>query len=200
MNEFTKDLGIFLSRDVMYIIGGTSFLLSVAFAFGISYTLIISEPVTIYAAIFIFGIAYCLGYMNQELLSLTMIVTTRHIAKANRILCWLYRLHTNTQWESIDAPTDLDLIILRKFYKPEELKELDRIISLKHIGSAVGSNWFISSLILIVCAVDRDSLSIWIMSLYILFASLLLILFAWIRGMQQTMLINELNKERQKYS
>lgn len=76
MDGIIKALGKFLTRDIMYVIGGLSFLLSFSYAFGfiLNYLDILLEN-NIAFLVFL-GISYVTGYINQEILSFTPILTT----------------------------------------------------------------------------------------------------------------------------
>jgi len=193
MNEIIKGLGKFLSRDLMYVIGGSSFLLSISFAFGLDFNVIAELTKNTVLTLFMLGVAYVLGYINQEVLCLSPLLTTSKIKNPNRFLQWVYLRFTKSAFKQ---PNDFEYtserIKLLKHYKEEELKDFERIVALKHIGSAVGSNWFISSIILLfTCYTKSVSHVGWIFSSYLLFAALALILLAWIKGMQQYVTMNE---------
>ena len=186
MTDIIKGLGKFLSRDLMYVIGGGTFLFSIVLASGLKFTPILELLDKPAFAIILAGIAYVIGYLNQEVISLTHIVTTSR-PKPNRFLCWWYKRFTGFSF--IDPPPfdyTTEWIRLLDAYREEQLAEFERIISLKHIGSAVGSNWFLSSLVLVTTfLIDRKELLAIIISPWLFLASLGLILTAWIKGMQQ---------------
>ena len=184
----------------MYVIGGASFLLSITFALGFGFDDIERLSKNTVLTIFTLGIAYVSGYINQEVLSLSPMLTTGRIKNPNTLLKFLYRRFTKSEFkEPNDFEYTSERIKLLKFYKEDELKDFERIIALKHIGSAVGSNWLIASIILLVaCFIKKECLIVWIISSYFLFAAIALILLAWIKGMQQYVAMNELLKHMDK--
>ncbi len=197
MDEIVKGLGKFLNRDLMYIIGGISFILSITYAFGFSFNEI--EPFTKNNVIivFILGIAYVFGYVNQEILSLTPVLTTGQIKNPNKFLKCIFRRFTKTEYTEID---DIDYtferIKLLKEFKEQELQDFERVISLKHIGSTIGSNWLMSSAILIIrCIINGESYIVWMLTFYLLISSIALILLSWIKGMQQYSTMSYLLKQ-----
>lgn len=185
MTEIIKGLGKFLSRDLMYVVGGGTFLFSIVLSFELDFRPILElldKPVF---AVILAGIAYVIGYLNQEMLSLTHIVTTSR-PKPNRFLSWWYKRFTScdfTDPPAFDYTTERIKLLDR--YKEEQLVDFERIISLKHIGSAVGSNWFLSSLVLFITFIIKTNVFLAILALCLFLASLGLILTAWIKGMQQ---------------
>jgi hypothetical protein len=92
-------------------------------------------------------------------------------------------------------------IKLSKSFGEEELSDLERIIALKHIGSAVGSNWLLTSIILLVwCIVKGEWGRVLIGGTYLLIAALSLILMAWIKGMQQYSVMRSLMQTDRSHS
>jgi len=122
MNEFIKAIGKFLSRDLMYVIGGTSFLLSAAFALGFEFKAIESITQNNVITLLLLGIAYVSGYINQEALSLSPIITTNQIKNPNIFLKWLYKKFTNSDFqEQNDIEYTSEKIKLLKNYAGGEI-------------------------------------------------------------------------------
>jgi len=187
MNELAKSLSKFLNRDLMYIIGGVSFFISCLFFAEIKLEKIYNISSNYIVTLYFIGISYIIGYMNQEILSLTPLLTTNKV-KPNKFLKWLYQKFTNStlnEWKSITDYT-ADIITIRNHYKDESLAEIERIVILKQIGSAIGSNWLLSSMILFIkyFATNHNKYILFI-ALYLFMASIFLIIIAWIKGMQQ---------------
>jgi len=194
MSEIVKGLGKFLGRDVMYVLGGITFLLSILYAVGIMKStmayLANSSVMTAYAL----GVSYVIGYINQEILSLTPVLTTSRITNPNSFLRWIYRSFTHCDF-NLDADIEYtnEIIRLRTVFTGDQLEDFERVVVLKHIGSSVGANWLFASLILIgTFLVTENPPLMWGVSLYLLFSSVLLITLAWLKGMQQYVIINNL--------
>ena len=196
MNAIIKALGKFLGRDFMYVIGGASFLLSAFFAVGYKFSNdfeLMNKPIV---SILALGFAYVAGYINQEVVCLTPLLTTS-IVHPCRLLRWFYKKFTRSEFKDLpDIEYTSERIRLSKCFEEERLEDLERIITLKHIGSAVGSNWLLASAILFIrYFAKRDQYLILVIAIYFLVAALSLILIAWIKGMQQYSIMNNLLKQ-----
>lgn len=74
MNELIKSLKDFIFRDIIYIIGGVSVILSLLYAF--DEMDVIGKKPSIFTVLYIAGIGYILGWLIQTIFSVFHIVTT----------------------------------------------------------------------------------------------------------------------------
>jgi len=108
MSKMAKSIRNFIVRDITYIIGGISVILSFLYVWGkinvskksINIT-IIPESANIIFYIIGIGLAYAVGYCLQEILSLLHIVKTSDYFRPRFPLRWLYRCLEGERWEDI---------------------------------------------------------------------------------------------------
>lgn len=153
MSELIKIIRHFITRDVIYIIGGSIVILSFMYKFNrISTT---NLPVAFY--ILGAGVSYILGYTIQDTFSLLPFVKTRTRLQYNTFIQKLYKIFVGEdgKWELLmtinldDARRELDSQGRERIQA-----QLERIITLKHIGMAIGSCGLVSSTFLILQAIE----------------------------------------------
>lgn len=166
MNELFKALSTFVARDIIYMIGGSTIL------FTLAYLTYVYSPDTVQqlqqvaetngvknlsttAQLFLMpfglGVAWVFGYVTQDGLSFTRIVTTAPLPNPHYIVQWLYHRFTGSPWENIDRREYSNAtIIVDELASSRTVAKLERIITLKHVGSTMGSCWFISSILVLV--------------------------------------------------
>jgi hypothetical protein len=188
MGELVKILGKFFSRDFLYILGGASVLFSVLYAFDKN----IAGAYPVEIKIFVVGVCYVLGYLIQDVLSLTPLITTSQ-PKPKSFLKWIYKRFTKKNWERIhEVDYAITRIELTKKYQVKDLEDLERLISLKHIGTTMGSCWLVSGLILIVKGIYSKIIHTDLFGFIVLALGVLLIILGWLKGMQQYQLLYRL--------
>lgn len=192
MDSFVKAVEKFLTRDLLYILGGGSLIFSILYYFNIA----LPEKLESYQIIFGAGIAYVLGYIIQEIISLTPILTTSHF-KPNRFVRWLYKRFSNN-----DLSKDLNMTNLEAFFtiypslSDRQIEQIERTITLKHVGSTMGANWLVSSLFTLLKALESYSSFDIFMAIGLLLLSLFLIFLSWIKGAQQMQIFYELDEAK----
>lgn len=198
--ELIRALRHFITRDIMYLVGGASVGITLLHVSGQPLTKDYPTAIWLWAA----GAAYGVGYVIQEILSLFSILTTAPVLKPKRLVKWLYRRFTRTDWLCVD-PSAWET--KRKRFEEKALErtyaQYQRTIGLKHIGSTLGANWLVCGFILVIYAVTNNKadfdwtfafaklfLSVglfdWALAFATLFLSLGLIAMAWVKGAQQT--------------
>ena len=190
MNELVKVIGKFFTRDFLYIVGGASVVISILYS--LDYDIAIEHPIEI--KIFVVGVCYVLGYLIQDALSLTPLITT-HQVEPKKFLKWIYKRFTKKDWEQIPKIDYVQARIeLEKKYQKVRgvLEEVERVISLKHIGTTMGSCWLIAAVILIIKGICSKITSIGVLGLIILSLGVLLLILGWLKGMQQYQLLHRL--------
>lgn len=194
MNELFKALKNFIVRDIIYIIGGSSVILSFLYLSG--KMCIITGEKSVFFYLFIAGISYVIGYCIQELFSLMHIVTTASYFDPWRILKKLYHCLTHRGWKDIKLTDDeldkANIVIQERAY--QDIKaDRERIISLMMVGTTIGPCGLISGILLLIKAVDTISNFPFLttvsnldlkLAIAVILISILLIILGWIKGLQ----------------
>lgn len=198
MEILEKSLNKLLTRDIFYIIGGVSIILAFLFYFD---KFSFNNKIEYYTVILILLISYVIGYLTQEFLSLFRIVRTtlpKYVMSIDRIL---YKIFTGLECispkEGKTKDTEknnyqiLDTDLQGVFLKGKDLEKLyyhKRIIDLKQIGSTIGSNWLICSIIIFLKYFQNkqaDSQFILVLSISIFIFSVIAIIVNRIKLTQQ---------------
>lgn len=147
MNELVKILRHFITRDMIYIIGGTSIVLSFLHMWD---ALSILTPTTLIHWIGI-GFVWLIGYLIQEFFSLLHIVTTKPPRNPPNVMKLLYNLFQHKKWQDIGL-FDFEEARIKIYEKASErnIARLQRIITLKQAGSTMGPCFLTSGIILII--------------------------------------------------
>ncbi len=183
MSELIKIIKHFITRDVIFIIGGSIVILSFMYKFNrISIT---NLPTAYY--ILGAGISYVLGYTIQDAFCLLPFVKIKTRLKYNTFIQKLYKIFVGEdgKWELLktinldDARREID-----KQGGERIQAQLERIITLKQIGMTIGSCGLISSIFLILRAIEyQTEFDVWLASCVFL-VSIILILLGWIKMAQ----------------
>ncbi len=182
----------FIYRDLFYVVGGTSVLLSTTFAFDIPINY--EGWIGVYLAIF----GYVVGYALQEIVSIMGITTTTYPKSYNLVKWFGRRFAPSEDWESLPLVENIDLSVLRKCLDQHCgescQKRINRTINLKQVGSSMASSLLATTAILIVAAINHPDDS-WYVPIAI--ASFLLFLFLvivnWVKQTQQSIMQIEVN-------
>lgn len=188
MNELVSALRQFITRDVMYLLGGSCVLSSLLLL--LNKTDLFFSTISTYETLLWVGIAYITGFAIQETLSLTPLVTTQNIYKPGAIVKYFYKRFTNNEWTDIDCTNwDSSLFNFEKNAPERTYQNYQRIISLKHIGTAAGSSLYVSSGLLLVYAICEKYIFSWVLFFGSTFLAISLAITAWVKGAQQTQFI-----------
>jgi len=198
MNELVKALKNFIVRDIIYIIGGASVIITFLYLFGKIDTIRKETPTVIY--LFIAGISYVIGYCIQELFSFLHIVTTASYFKPCAVQKWLYHCLTLSKWKEIalnENQLDEAELLIQEKACTDTKADRERIISLMMVGTTMGPCTFVSGILLVIgaiainlnfcCRPTRVTVNTCFdlkLGITFLLASLLLIILGWIKGMQ----------------
>lgn len=187
--ELIRALRYFITRDIMYLVGGASVGITLLHVSGQPLTTDYPTAIWLWAA----GVAYGVGYAIQEILSLSRILTTAPVLKPKWLVKWLYGRFTRADWRCVDPSA---WQTKRKRFEEKAFErtyaQFQRIIGLKHIGSTLGANWLMCGIILVVYAATNNKMHFdwvdfdWVLALATLFLSVGLIAMAWVKGAQQT--------------
>lgn len=151
MDELTKALRNFLTRDVIYIIGGFSVLLSFLAFFGRA-NLRFLEQGGVMICLFLVGLSYVVGFGMQELFCLIGLLTTSFACEPRRCLFkWFYRRYTRQEWNEIpESDQDKVYTLIDEKASPKSHDELERIVCLLLLCTTMGSCSTVSGILLVV--------------------------------------------------
>jgi hypothetical protein len=195
METLVKLIGKFFGRDFLYILGGTSIILSFLYLFDI----IPNKQFKNYELFFIISVGYVVGYLNQEFYSLTTLIKSHKPNKISGRCKWVFKrfTHRNFNEEILIGIPPIDFHDISK--TNERYDEIQRVIFHKHVGITMGSSAMTCALILLFklsYPFDRFNLTLVITCL---FMSLILIAIGWIKLLLQAEYIYEVLNGLSKY-
>jgi len=190
MNEFLRAFKDFLTRDFAYVVGGGSVIASLLWAFKPSDFPALREiPTEIF--LFAAGLSYVVGYLMQEALSFTRLITTARILdlRFKCVLVKLYARFTGEKWEVRGTRDGLQNGHENLSKNDRLWAEYQRTVAFKNVAATVTANGFVCGVILAIkflltCAAPEAALAV---------MSFVLALVAWPMnwikaGQQSTML------------
>lgn len=208
MDELVKVVKDFIYRDVLYIISGYSVVVSFTYLF-FNINILLKSTSTLTQLIFA-GFCYIIGYCIQDGLSLTPLVKTSPITDPSSFIKKMYRrLENYSEGEDIDDlwkdlknfDSRKKMFVLTENASDERMKQYNRTISLKQIGTTGGSSAFICFVLL---------LSKWLpqyingefkwelvqLTFIVLFVSSILLTLGWVKGVHQQHLLLMMDQDR----
>ena len=189
MNALIQAFSRFLGRDIPYILGGSSIILSVFYLFDIPFKQKIETPYILLLT----GFSYVIGYSVQDGISLTPIANTSLRIRPNRFLLWLFKRWSQREWKvSVDFDAWENYFQSYAHLSKEAHDPIERIITLHHVGITMGTNWLIVSLVLFAkTIIDFSMINLFLLiSLFVL--SLLLLLLGWLQGMEKMLALYQM--------
>jgi hypothetical protein len=193
MDTLVRALGRFATRDIPYVIGGLSIILAflklIEFPFP-------PDPSTA-QLLFSVGVAYPVGYVVQEAMSLTGLVSSSIIIDdredSNKCKKWFFKRWAKEAWK-LPSKFNARHAYYEMYAKsPDATAEIERPIFLKHIGSAIGSSWLVCSPLLAISSWRTGNSSLGVVAGAAFILSLLLILFGWLQTMEANLALSQLN-------
>lgn len=190
MSELVKAVKDFLTRDLLYIIGGCCVIVSFFYMFG----RLPESSLSTSQLIGILAVGYVIGYGVQDGLSIIRIVTTRHLTKPSGCMKTVYCGFTGRRWKTIESELDFP----KDYYEfvaaadGDVLSELRRIITLKHIGTTIGANVLVASVPLLFRALCTNAPFDWTLFGAAIVASAIFLTLSRLKGYQQTRYIYEM--------
>jgi hypothetical protein len=200
MNELVKSITHFFYRDFFFILSGSTELASlytILKKFGLVQTIEdipklfgIATPYIV--LVYFMGLAYVLGYLTQELFNLTPLSTSNPKVKFSRFVRWVYKQSAH---QDAEDEYSLDKIEKAKklIYKESDnigmnnKTRLERFASLKQIGTAVGSGFCVSSIILFISIILKAlSCDYLFLPITLLVFGVALIILGWVKLIEQT--------------
>lgn len=183
MDALVRALGRFAARDIPYLIGGMSVILAFLTLIEIPFP---TDPSTAQLLLFV-GIAYPVGYVVPEAISLTGLLNTSIVLKDKRLLPLLkpcFRRWARKGW-SVPPDFNAHSAYYRMYAKPaDEVAPIERVMFLEHIGTAIGSSWLICALLFAGSWSRTGNSKFLVVAATALVLSLLLILFGWLQLME----------------
>jgi len=184
MAELPKNLREFLARDLIYIVGGSSVIVSFLYRFDRIPDS--STPIAFY--MLGAGLGYVVGYALQDLFSILRLVTTAQVTKPNRLLRWAYARFAGEPWEELPPLKSNEIGPgLRRFLNDDFTRaRYERSITHMMVGTTIGPCILLSSfLIFWRWLVGRSQFDL-VLSIVSLVLSVVLFLLSWIKAMQVT--------------
>ncbi len=193
MEEIGKVLGRFATRDIPFIVGGVSVIFSFLWLVDIPIPINPSISIVIFTA----GIGYVIGYAIQDGLRLISLVNASVEIKSNKFLRFCYARWMQRPW-MVDSEFDAVAEYFRMYQElnTESLAPIDRIISLKQVGNAVGGSWLVCCFLLLAKSLAVPSRISWALCLATGAFSLLLILLGWLQAMHLNEILFQRNKHK----
>lgn len=197
MNEFVKAFRQFLYRDTFYILGGVTILASYLYSFGPNQNFLTHDyanyPLVI---LYVIGICYPIGYLSQALFNV-LGFTTSSIpdSPATEFLGFYKKFrYEDYEVEGKDARKNETEVFDNLEQGDPNLGRLERLIALKQMGTTLGPSFVTSGfMILAKSLIDRN----WQQSVQVhwplLVLGTLLIVFSWVKVMDQAALVNRLH-------
>jgi hypothetical protein len=152
MNELTKSLTNTITRDFAYLVGGGTIIASCWIAFDLDKC---TDRIPNIAYALLTGVAYVLGFITQEVLSLCPLFSTALYIRSCRTLNRLYHWHTREKWpytneERIDIVNAYEILGKLKDESDAMRSLIERTATLKHICTSVGPCFFLSGIVLLL--------------------------------------------------
>jgi hypothetical protein len=198
MSELIKALGRFVARDLIYVIGGATVILSFLYLFN----RLSSDELPLAYSLFGAGLAYVVGYTIQDTWCLMRVVTMADYFEPNRFVRWLYLRFTREEWhpiERFDTYRAHRALYARETEK-ENLAVFERVVSLRQVSATMGPCALVSAFFLFVrvfsfCQASSRCFDFWLA----IFAATLgvgLVCLSWLKGAQQVMWLHILQDAR----
>lgn len=196
MKDFASALETLIMRDVMYIIGGATVILSSLLLVGtvhnISYLKIVVQIKGFILFIGI-GIAYAVGYIVQELSHFFRFTTVHAWTQPKRIMRCVFNFYIREKVEFgppvIDDPFEFAMDIYKtpeKKLPDKAIAYIQRYINMKHVGITLGTNFFVSTILLVFqwCIAGRLCQGL-VLPIVSAILSMALLMFGRIKGLEQ---------------
>ncbi|MBT3029302.1 MAG: hypothetical protein KME48_19255 [Candidatus Thiodiazotropha sp. (ex Ctena orbiculata)] len=194
VKELFSTLKDFLYRDIFYVLGGVTVLLSIILTFDIPIKF--TGWTGVYLAIF----GYVVGYVLQEVVSIIGLTTTAYREPHDLIKKIGHRFAPSEDWEALPPPNMVDLSLLRKCLdehcEDSCQKRINRTVNLKQVCSSMGSSLSVTTILLFIAAYLHYPNEKWFIPLAVASAVLSIALIAvnWLKQTQENIMRLEVNK------
>jgi len=188
MNELVKALKDFIGRDIVYITGGVSVILSFLYSFD-KINDVFGEDPSIYTVIYIAAIGYVIGWFIQDISALITgqcMTTSLNYQPSTRIQKYYRKFiavdKTCELKDILDKKIDeIDASIKINKDESRNIAEVERIVSHVLIGTSIGPCWCISSVVLFIKAITEWDFALVGFSVTVFFVSLGLIIIGRVK-------------------
>ena len=199
MNEFVRSLRHFIARDVIYIVGGGTVLLSFLYLFDKIPEKDISTPYFLFVA----GIAYVVGYAVQDGGSLIGLTTTSYSYRPGRFTCFWFETLQRRPFPKIPKEFNFHKKVQELYdikNNEEFLSSFRRIINLLQVGATMGPSSLLSGGILGFKAYETKTYFDFSLSAGAIIFGFLFIVHSWIKVAQRAEAIYDFLLPSQKKS
>ena len=203
VSELLKALQKFLLRDLSFVVGGSAVVVSFLFVYGKLDNLVLSAPILFLGT----GLSYVIGYAVQEWATIFRCVRTKAGVKPPRLAKFLFRIFERKppDWKPQcrndykKAKEWLYLTTTPQRYRDDH----ERTESLKQVGTAVGPNFLLAGIILLIGVISNHLKWYFVpfnvaVMLCLLFLGLGLTLLGWLKVTQQAEYLIENYHDRNK--
>lgn len=191
MNELLKAFKHFITRDIIYIIGGSSVIISILYSFDKLPQSDLNLAYYLLAA----GISYVIGYTLQDISCLFPGFTTKPRTKANELQKCLFNRFCRDDWDKLEKSKDDFFEIPEKITNERILADYDRVINLMMIGTVTCPCFFISSIFLFFRLICNDNKTSSGFDLLLVVAAIFISICQWILGNLKSMQYAVLNSK-----
>ncbi|MDA2911661.1 hypothetical protein MYX04_12130 [Nitrospiraceae bacterium AH_259_D15_M11_P09] len=140
MDELFKALRRFITRDLIYLVGGGSVVASFLYVFDrVPHP---NDHVILY--LLMAGISYVVGYTLQDVFGLLPAFPTAAPRTLNRYQRRLYAWYTRDTWQQIPNTTDFERAE-EELNDERQIAWLERITSLQQVCTTIGPCWFVAA-------------------------------------------------------
>ena len=199
INEIIKSLEQFITRDLTYITGGSTIIISFFYCYDYNYGNKIQMIFQIYAI----AISYILGYVFQELFCFLHITRTNcSLYNPGWLVRKIYKLYVRKDLGKIKTFDQLEYEIkILQHSSKDVVGEYQRIITLKQIGTTIGPCLVIASIFICIRVIRTKSIIDIILLLQSLGIGMILISLGWLKLAQQCeyaiKICSDIDKNRQ---
>ena len=196
MKYFATALETLIMRDVMYIVGGATVILSGFYLYDTYLPTTYLDDVMTVSGFILFigiGIAYAVGYVVQELSHLFHLTTVHAWSKPSKFSGWLLNIYFRQKVELeqtfVDDPFKfaMGIFTIQENDLPDKtIAFIQRYINLKHVGITLGMNFGVSTILLLFqwCMAGRLAQSL-VLPIFSAILSIALLTFGRIKGLEQ---------------
>ena len=182
ISDLPKSVRDFLTRDLVYIVGGGTVLTSFLY----SSNRLPNGDIPVAFTLLGIGLSYVIGYAIQDLFSISRIVTTAQVPKPNRFLKWAYERFENRPWEDLPECSFDDVDHAVQSFLDNDLyrAHYERTISHLMLGATIGPCMLIAALFVFVRWCYHRNLFDFVLFALSLLLGCGLVILCWLKAIQ----------------
>ena len=195
MNEFVKSFRQFIYRDVFYLVGGSTVMVSYVYSFLNVDEIIVYLMTNPWLVVYFLVISFPVGYLVQFISNGLHLTTSDIPNDPGLLLKWLYKQFRYTKYtiNGKTARSHETKVYERLSLESRNLGRLERLVALKQMGTTLGPCFITAGLFILM----KDfSSCLWLENRHILvpllIGGILLTISGWLKVMDQADLIEEL--------